>query len=216
VLSGLSFGLAIGSRPHLGVAAAAVFFLLIRLPESCGPISHKLPLAGFARRLVRTDVLPFTSPVVLCAAAIAAYNYARFDNPLEFGTRYLLGADAYRNFHMSVSNVDRGLYYLLVCAPDLVPESPFIRLALRPPFHPFTHAIPAGYFLERIAGSLTLAPPALLAPVFLCPKLRTDQRAAFGFLGAMLASAIGTLLILAAVPFSSQRYEVDFLPYLSC
>ncbi len=167
------------------------------------------------RRLFRGDVLAFAIPVTLCGLAVAAYNYARFDNPFEFGTRYLLGADAYRNFHMSAANLAHGLYYLLIWPPDLVPEFPFVRLALRQPGVALNHVLVSGYFLEPIAGILSLCPLILLTPA-LCLKweLWKRGRAAFRILVAMFVSAACTILVIAFVPFVSHRYEVDFAPYL--
>jgi hypothetical protein len=199
VLAGLSFGLAIGARPHLGIAAFAVLVLLLFEGPS----------------FFRKDVLAFIAPVILCGLTILAYNYARFDNPLEFGTRYLMGSDAYRNFHLSTSNFVRGAYYLLVCPPEIVPEFPFVRLALGDPLDSFTRDLTAGYFLEPIGGVLTLCP--LILVIFIVSvwcALWTTHRVVFGFLMAMLATVAGTVLVLVAVPFSSQRYDVDFLPYL--
>src|SRR5277367_5799534 len=90
-LAGISFGLAIGCRPHLGLAAAIVLVLLLLTPD---------PRSKGLRRFFRRDVLAFAIPVTLLGLAVAGYNYARFDNPLEFVTRYLLGGDSYRNFHL--------------------------------------------------------------------------------------------------------------------
>ena len=81
-----------------------------------------------------------------------AYNYARLQNPFEFGTRYLLGDDRYRNFGVSLRNLPAGLYYLLLCPPRIEPEIPFVPLVLRSPHF----ALPPGYFLERIAGVVAL------------------------------------------------------------
>jgi len=202
-LSGMFFGLAIGCRPHLGLASAPVFVLLLLLPGS---------LDMGARRFVRRDVFAFVVPLALCGVAVAAYNYSRFGNPLEFGTRYLLGADLYRNFHASGANLLRGLYYLVACPPDLVAEFPFLRLALRGPFN--SPAPPADYFLEPIAGALSLCPVILLAPVMLIRrKPWIGQRVVRGFLSAMFVGVTGILLVLASLPFTSQRYEVDFVPY---
>lgn len=203
-LSGMCFGLAIGCRPHLGLASAAAFVLLLWLPDRAmsGP-----------RRFVRNDVVAFAVPVVLCGLAIAAYNYVRFGNFLEFGTRYLLGGDLYRNFRGSIGNLPRGLYYLLACPPDLVAEFPFFRLALRGPFN--SAAPSADYFLEPIAGVLSLCPLIFLAPAMLIWRRPwTGQRMVRGFLAAMLVCATGIVLVLASLPFTSQRYEVDFAPYL--
>ncbi len=111
-LSGLSFGLAIGCRPHLGLAAVCAFVLLLVLSDP-------------AERFKRKDLLAFALPVIACGLAITAYNYARFGNPLEFGLRYQLGESSYQNVRLSLVNVVPGLYYLLLCPPDLVPEFPF-------------------------------------------------------------------------------------------
>ncbi|MBV9744733.1 MAG: hypothetical protein JO099_13310, partial [Acidobacteriia bacterium] len=135
-LAGLSFGLAVGCRPHLAAAAAGGLFALLVLRET--------PKTGIWRRILRPEVLAFTLPVVLCGLALAAYNFARFGNPFEFGIRYLLGEDAYRNFHFTGSLL-RGFYYLLICPPDLVPEFPFVRMAMRP--YAEYNLLPSGYFL---------------------------------------------------------------------
>jgi hypothetical protein len=200
-LSGLWLGLAIGCRPHLGIAAvgSSVLLLLIRASRTNG-----------ARRIFRKDLLAFGIPVFFCGLAAAAYNYARFGNPLEFGNGYLLGGDLYRKFRLS-AGVARGLYYLLICPPDLVPEFPFFRLALRP--LPGSHTLDASYFLEPIAGVLTLCPLLWLAPL-LGWKIWKRVRPVAGILGPMLFSAAGAILVTAAVPFTSHRYEVDFAPYL--
>jgi hypothetical protein len=203
-LSGLSFGLAIGCRPHLALAAAAVFVGLVLLSDS---------RTKGLRRLFRGDVLAFAIPVVLCGLTIALYNYARFNNPFEFGIRYLLGADGYRDFHLS-TNLARGLYYLLISPPDLVPEFPFVRLALRPPFAPLNNVFPSDYFLEPIAGILSLCPLILIAPALLVWTTWKRNRAVFGILAVMFVSSAASILAIASVPFSSHRYEVDFAPYL--
>jgi hypothetical protein len=200
-LSGLSFGLAIGSRPHLGVAAASVLVLLLLMPASRNPI---------VRRVFRRDVLAFAISVIFCGLAAATYNYARFGNPLEFGTRYLLGGDQYRNFRVS-ANVARGLYYLLICPPDLVAEFPFFRLGLRP--LPGSHTLDSSYFLEPTAGLLSLCPLLLLTPL-LWWRIWKRERVVAGMFAAMFFSAVGTILAIAALPFSSHRFEVDFAPCL--
>jgi hypothetical protein len=205
ILAGISFGLAIGCRPHLGLAAVAVLVLLLLVPD---------PETNGVRRFFRRDVLAFAIPVTLCGLAVAGYNFARFDNPLEFGTRYLLGGDSYRNFHLSAS-LPRGLYYLLICPPDLVPEFPFVRLALRQSSVSMGNAVLSDYFLEPIAGILSLCPLLLLTPaLWLKWEPWKRARATFRILATMFAAAAGVILVIASVPFVSHRYEVDFAPYL--
>jgi hypothetical protein len=205
-LSGLSFGLAIGSRPHLGLAAACGLVLLVLLPD---------PSTPFLKRFARKDVLAFGLPVIACCLAIAAYNYARFDNPLEFGLRYQLADTPYQNIRLSIVNVVPGLYYLLLCPPDLVPEFPFFRLAWRQPFDSLVKVLPPRYFLEPTGGLLGLCPVAWIA-IFtpLCRKGFGGRSGIFAFVATMLAFALACILFVAATGLTSQRFEVDFLPVM--
>lgn len=197
ILSGLAFGLAIGSRPHLGLAAACVFVLLL--------------LKRFGRR----DVLAFVLPVVACCLAITAYNYARFGDPLEFGLRYQLAESSYQDIRLSTVNVIPGLYYLLLCPPDLVPEFPFVRLAWREPFDSSVTLLPPRYFLEPTGGLLGLCPMAFIAILTpLCWKRFGGNRDIFAFLSTMLVFAVACALFIATTGLMSQRFEVDFEPFV--
>jgi hypothetical protein len=197
ILSGLAFGLAIGSRPHLGLAAACALVLLL------------------VKRFARRDVLAFALPVIVCCLAITAYNYARFGDPLEFGLRYQLAETSYQDIHLSKVNVIPGLYYLFLCPPDLVPEFPFVRLAWREPFDSSVTLLPTRYFLEPTGGVLGLCPIALIAlltPV--CWKRFGGNRDIFAFVSTMLVFAVACALFIATTGLMSQRFEVDFEPFL--
>ncbi len=197
-LSGLSFGLALGCRPHLGLAAACAFSLLLL----------------FGDRL-RRDILPFCLPVIACCLGILAYNYARFGNPLEFGLRYQLGEASYQNIRLSLINVMPGLYYMLLCPPDLVAEFPFVRLAIRQPFDAMANVLPSRYFLELTGGIFALSPIAVFAFLIpVCRKRFANNRGVFAFVLIMLAFTAGCIMFVAATGLTSQRYEVDFAPFL--
>jgi hypothetical protein len=205
-LSGLSFGLAIGCRPHLGLAAACGLVFLVLLQD---------PGTRWFQRLARKDVLAFALPVIACGLSIAAYNYARFHDPLEFGLRYQLADTPYQNIRLSMINVVPGLYYLLLCPPDLVPEFPFFRLAWRQPFDALTNVLPPRYFLEPTAGLLGLCPVACIA-IFapFCRKRFGGRPGIFAFVAAMLVFSIACILFVATTGLTSQRFEVDFQPFL--
>ncbi len=195
-LAGLSFGLAAGARPHLALAAAAGFVVV----------------ALVARR----NVPAFALPVIACGLAIAAYNYARFHDPLEFGLRYQLAENSYQNIRLAMINEVPGLYYLLLCSPDLVPEFPYVRLAWRQPFDADTNRLPARYFAEPTDGILVLCPLACLAILLpLVRKRMALRKDIFAFLLAILAFAVACILFIAATGLNSQRFEVDFAPFLA-
>ena len=184
--SGLMFGLSIGCRPHLGLAAT---------------IATAALAVSFLRKRRLVAILPFLAPLVAVGLLIAAYNYRRFGNPFEFGVRYLLGNPTLSRTELAGRYVFPGLYYMLFCPPDFSAIFPWVRLAFRYPFHA------AGYFLEPTTGSLFLAP--FLPGVLLVLMARSGVRTV---LTVVVASAIAIMLFVTGTGFTSQRYEVDFLP----
>lgn len=200
--SGLMFGMSIACRPHLALAAAVIFiWLAIRMRRS---------------RLWRTDLLfAFAAPVAFCGLAVAAYNFARFGNPFEFGLHYLLAGTVYeQRIALSYKNLRPGLYYMFLSPPEFSAVFPWFRLLLRFPFNRPTYTMPRGYFIEPIAGILWLSPVVfglLTLPFLRIVRVKPEIR---GFLGAMVISALLVFLFVAGTGFTTQRYEVDFLPLM--
>jgi len=191
--SGLMFGVAISCRPHLGLAGV-------------------LAAAGIAASRVRwRALLVFLAPFCLAGAAVAAYNYARFGNPLEFGLRYLLAGQDQQRIELSLPYVLPGLYFQVFCAPGLTAVFPWVRQVFRNPFNSTSRGFPPGYFIEQMTGALYLAP--FLAGTLLIPSAMRRQSGGIRMLLWVLpASAAAILLFLAATGFASQRYQLDFLP----
>jgi hypothetical protein len=191
-MSGLMFGLAISCRPHLGLAGAIALAGLTVSPNRS-----------------RSSLVAFLAPFILSGAAVAAYNYQRFGNPFEFGIRYLLTGENQNRIKLAAGNVIPGLYFMLFCPPDFSPVFPWVRLVLRYPFNSPESHFPAGYVIEPIVGALYCA-PFILGALFVVrgssmAKVRILLRTA-------LASSAAVLLFLTATGFTTQRYEVDFLP----
>jgi hypothetical protein len=186
--SGLMFGMAIACRPHLGAAGA-------------------IALAALAISR-RGSVAAFLFAFALAGSAVAAYNYLRFGDPFEFGIRYLLAGANQNRINLSTRYVAPGFYFLLFCAPDFSPVFPWIRHMFRYPFNSPQYAFPAGYFIEPIVGALYVTP--FIAGAWLAARVR--QAGVRLVLWTALASSAAILLFLAATGFTTQRYEVDFLP----
>jgi hypothetical protein len=186
--SGLMFGLAIACRPHLGLAGLAAM-------AGVGFVSKK------TRRIPK--LIAFVIPFVLVGFALAVYNYQRFGNFFEFGNRYLLGGAGLNRTTLEARYVLPGLYYMLFCRPDFSVVFPWVRAVFRfLPLSPF----PPGYFVEPIAGALFLA-PFVVAALFI-PAVRGVRM----LLVLLLISSAAILLFVTGTGFTSQRYEVDFLP----
>lgn len=191
--AGVAFGLAVGSRPHLifvGIAAAVA----VRFTSQW-----------------RTYLLPYATAYAAVGLGIAAYNYARFANPLEFGLRYHLGGPGQNRVEFATANWLPGVFYFLLAPPEFGPVFPWIRLWLRFPFdNGDQYPLPAEYFLEPIAGALWTAPLlafAVLAPLLLEGRGRGVALTAVGGGGCVL-------LFLISNHFATHRYVADFLPLL--
>lgn len=180
--AGFFFGMAVACRPHLGLVGALALLLLLW--------KH------------RPVFLHVAAPFVLVCGAVCLYNYQRFNDPLEFGTRYLLGGANQTEVHWKLSNLARGFRYLLLEPPVVSPVFPWFHAAPRPA------TVPIWYTLEPIIGALWLSPLLLLLPFAF---RKTPARP---FLLILLTAGFGLLLFLAGTGWSVQRYQVDFLPLL--
>lgn len=195
--SGVMFGLAVASRPHLIFAGA-------------------IALAGLAsyhlRRGSRRFVV-FAAGWAAIGVGIAWYNYQRFGSPLEFGFRYQLAGPGQNRVEIAGRNVVPGLYYMLLAPLEFTPVFPWMKMVYRA--HPFNlperFPLPPEYFLEPTAGALWIAPFLVAA----CLGVRRAKHAE-ALLIARIAAAGGlaALAFLVSTHLMSHRYEVDFLAML--
>lgn len=179
--AGLCFGLAAGCRPNFALLAILMAALL-----------------AFRMRSHKTRVLAFAGPVILCGVLLAVYNYARFQNPLEFGIRYqlavnLTGPDDH--FNHTLEKFLPSLYALVLAPParwlfwfhrtmGLVWGSPIALLGLCTPWI---------LRYSGVKGSV---------------KLGSTRFIIYG----IYACALSTLLVLAFMSYIVGRYTVDFVP----
>jgi hypothetical protein len=197
--SGLMFGIALACRPHLGFAGAICFAALV---------FHNVRNRGSGESEGWKSAAAYLIAFAACGLMVAVYNYARFGDPFEFGLRYLLAGDeAQQRVRLSAASLLPGLYYMLICPPDLSPVFPWVRLALRLPFQASHYPLPQGYFLEPVAGALFVAPVlmAFAVPVRVYRPLKM-------LLWGVGLSTVAILLFVAMTGFTTQRYLVDFLP----
>ena len=176
---GLCFGLAAGCRPNFAFLAVLMVVLV-----------------GWRARSHKTRAVAFAGPVVICGFLLAAYNYTRFQNPLDFGIQYALldnRSDLNDHFGHSLENLLPSLS-VLVFSP--------VRL---PPADLATGLLPASPI--ALIGLLT---PCILryARVKYHVKLGATRFA----INCVYVSAFSILIVLALLGFTLRRYTVDFAP----
>jgi hypothetical protein len=199
VAMSLCFGLAAGSRPELGLAAVALVPVYRTLRST-----HAHP----PRQLLAALAVP----VGVCFLLLAAYNQARFGDPLEFGIRHqLAGYDPLNAPFGRLSYLPPGVFLYGLSPPRLTAAFPF--LVLGPPPLSYPLHLPANYAPEITGGLLATTPIVLF--LLALPWIRWRRPTWLGALGSPLVVLAGTgvlsLLFLSYENYATtERYEVDF------
>jgi hypothetical protein len=212
-LAGAMYGLALLSRPDL-VALLPGALLLAILLRCDGRIPRTLTSD---RRRVLVCLL---GPLLVAGAISMIYNAARFSGPLDFGNKWQMGGRDTRVLpYNDVANIVPALYGYLVAPLRFTLSFPYIHLP-PPPSSPI-HA-KAGFGAEATASVFWAVPFVLLSAAFVLPavwrRVRTgrpaERDAVLRVVGALLLMAVLPLgLSVYAVPYYTERYELDFLPY---
>ena len=205
----LLLGLAVGSRPTYLVGVAAL----------CVPLAAeglRARKAGGGRALPGRDwwaeAAALGLPFGLIFAALLGYNYARFDNPFEFGMHYqLTGTYEAAVRHFSAAYVRFNAYVYYWAPAQWSRYFPFVEPIRQP-------AAPPGYqtceYVYGILANIPFAWAALLAPLALVRR-RPDESGPLGeFLGSLAALYISLGIFLLFFVTSAARYMLDFVPAL--
>lgn len=184
-LAGLALSAAFSTRVSL-LFAAVFFYLQLFFPND----GVRRARGDVVRRFVA-----FSAPCLVTGIALLVYNHARFDDPLEFGHRYLAGGtiERIRDFGLFHPHfLTRNLTAAFTLMPRFLTEPPFIQFskhglsiflttpAIALVLWPLRH--------NRLMLSLAITAGAVSIPIFFYQNTGWEQ---FGF-----------------------RFALDFLPYL--
>lgn len=224
-VSGVAWGMAIGSRVTLAPAVGALSLALV-LILIWGPRSQD------RRRWWPSPAL--IVPLLLAIALLGLYNWARFGELLEFGHRYQLGRwnkfDQYESV-VAVRNLIPNLYNYFLNPPHLLSLFPFVKPAWGAYYiWPAHYYAPQNYHTERITGILLSAPYIGLAAAAAYQGLKrllgfqsgntTVQpwlQRLEGLPGIAVLLTGATLLLLAPISLfvsASMRHMADFAPVM--
>jgi hypothetical protein len=204
-LSGLCFGLAVGCRPH--------FALLAILMTAFIALHFRQSVATFSL---------FVAPILVAGALLAAYNYVRFDNPIEFGVTYQLsGNPEGPSTHLKASNFFPGIEHLLLLPPALNTEFPYLHPVFASPYLSYRSSPegPDDIFREAQIGLFAAAPLTIFGLLWfwLLPVVPGNSEGA-GFtiwlIRTMVLCALAVVCLLSLTGWAVGRYEVDFAPLM--
>jgi hypothetical protein len=209
-LSGLSLGLAVGSRP-VYIVGSVIFVLLPLWLWWRGRGAGR----GFTwpSRSWWTNTLTLGGVFSAVVIGLLAYNYARFGRIGEFGLSYqLTGINHAKTTFFSTSYMPFNGYIYYLAPAHLGRYFPFIQL-IRPP------SMPEGYYgFEYPYGLITNMPLnalALLWPLAVFGRVGQQRTVLLGFLLCCFVFCIGMCVTLAGFCTGAQRYMVDFAPSIT-
>jgi len=194
-----AYGLAVGARPSLLFGA---IILLV-------PVIH----AWRERRAIGVLLMAAAGPITLIGLGLMFYNARRFDNPLEFGWRYLLSTydptKVPRSFSLHFLWYNFRIYFLELARWDT--RFPFVHGIAVPPS-------PAGYDIAETSFGILVNIPVVWLALAVPLAWRNRSAEADSFLRWFVA-AVALLFAMCAVTVglffaSCYRYQVDFLPAL--
>ena len=202
-LAGLSLGLAMASRPPNLFGAAMLLIpwwvLVWRAPR---------PAAAWWRY-----GLAATAGLALCGLAMLAYNYARFENPLEFGQNYQLTSSrelGNRHFGLDYIPHNLGVYYL--CPLRWSWDFPFGSA------HTPSWSNPDYAGGEEMCGFGVTFPflwLALAAPLAWWRRSPHERRSLWAMVGAVVGLYLGVGCFLLSFFSTTERYMAEFGPALA-
>lgn len=197
-LAAAMLGLGVGARPIL--ALTVPFFLWFGARVL---LEHSFPRWR--------GCLALLGPLAMIGGALAAYNYVRFDNPLEFGIRYQLSTlDRVHQPTFLLERVPYSISRYLLGGFRLGPYFPFIegdRPDLLP--RPASHDEPGNFY-----GFLITTPVLLL--LALAPRVlkRAPLAPLRGIAWFGLGAAAVQWLTFLPSGMAAHRYALDLLPPL--
>ncbi|HVU35376.1 MAG TPA: hypothetical protein VHE61_18205 [Opitutaceae bacterium] len=198
-VAGLSIGLAVGARPPAILTVGMLVIATWQLWRSAG------------RAVAVKAAVAAAIPLGVLLAALAWYNYARFDSPFQFGQAYQLTSlreGAVKHFDLRFVWYNLRVYF--AWPVRWTTDFPFLASRSLPP-------APAGYFSgEELYWLAVLSPFLWFGPLALvCARNGAGGRNRFVVsVASIVAAALPLTFLLLCFFYAAERYMVDFVPYL--
>ena len=126
VLAGICVALGFATRPPWLVLPLFLF-------EAVRAVGGRDGLRNVnSRRALLSSLFKFAAPIAVGGAVLAAYNYARFQNPFEFGHRFMPVQWQDRMFRFGLFNyhfLSRNLAAALVLLPRIMTRYPYVKVS---------------------------------------------------------------------------------------
>jgi hypothetical protein len=211
VITGLSWGLALGSRYNLAIS------ILLFIGFTIVSIGQEVQRNYFWSKL---SLLLF--PLALCVLGLGMYNMARFGNPLETGLTYQL-TQPILHFYLT-AYIPPNLYSYFFSPMTVINTFPFIKASLFSnaylPIWLRSSAVASGKQFDPVMTGLVSSSPVTWLLVLGIPlavllgksylKRRPAFSRRFAFFAIILMAAAAQVLYLLIFFYGAMRYIADF------
>ncbi len=207
-LSGLTWGLAVGSRP---TSAVLVFFFLVPIilyflarRKGSSWIKYRSSKIAHLFSDKKFELVAFLTPLFFMIGIICCYNFIRYENIFEFGFKYQLNRWDMKDQSLKIKNVWNGIVHYLLTPPRFLKLFPFVQVPWRAKlsffnYHPNSHDPILGFFY---------ACPFVLAYIFVKQTVLRNVKL-FLFSAALLGMGV-VLLVVDANRAVAGRYVGDW------
>jgi hypothetical protein len=127
VLAGACIVLGFGCRPPYLAAVPLFLFEAVRAVGGLAALREPK-----SRRTFVVALLRFAAPIAIGGVVLGAYNYARFQNPFEFGHKFMPVQWQDRMFRYGLFNyhfLSRNLAAALVLLPRILTRYPYVKIS---------------------------------------------------------------------------------------
>jgi hypothetical protein len=208
-LSSLSLGLAVWSRTVFAPAVLVTTLLLVLFY-----------LRFWRSRIPASTLRWFVLALFLSLSIQSAYNYLRFDNPLETGIKYQR-PQAFSYQRISIKHIKNGVWFFALRYPAVSQDYPYIRMLKTSVFDPPQFGEFRIYGGRKTIGFIYCTPLMLVLVLFPPPaayvfakkrRLRSGLKLVHGLFAALVLSisCASILSVYLVIPNYWQRYLVDF------
>lgn len=202
-LGSLCVALVAGCRPQMEV------FALLALPIFW---NRYITRGRLRSRAGVRDAATFLLPVVVVAAGLMWYNYARFGSPFDFGANYNITGNDMTKRGFNVVRIGPAVFTSLLDLPRLDSVFPYLRET-----DVSTNAV-IRTISEKFCGGMLAATPftwALLLPAVPLARRSLHRRRA---VAAMVYGSVAAMLLITVVDCQMAgvlyRYLMDYSPVL--
>ena len=158
------------------------------------------------------DAVAFLLPIVLVAAGLMWYNYARFGSPFDFGANYNITGNDMTKRGFNVVRIGPAVFTSLLDPPRLKSVFPYLQEV-----NVHTNAV-IRTISEKFCGGMLAATPftwALLLPVIPAARRSLHRRRA---VSVLVYGAVALMLVITVVDCQMAgvlyRYLMDYSPVL--